>query len=62
MLRVTRGAAPATSQSIEDQLTRLEAKVDTLIAMIGAAMEPERADEDEEIPSMYGERDQTQPL
>jgi hypothetical protein len=63
MIRVQKGAPPAASQAIEDRLDRMEAKVDTLIAMIGAAMEqPAERDEGDEIPSLYAERDQTQPL
>lgn len=62
MIRVQRGAAPGSTQATEERLVAIEAKLDTLIAMIGSAMESESDDDGDEIPSLYAERDQTQPL
>lgn len=59
MLRVTRGAAPASAQEIQDQLARLEAKIDAIAELIANAMiEEDHGDDD----LFGGERDQTKPL
>lgn len=63
MLRVTRGAPPATSQAIEERLASIEAKVDALAELMAQAMiaEPED-DADDEHAAFGGERDQSRPL
>lgn len=63
MLRVTRGAPPATSQAIEDRLASIEAKIDALAELMAQAMIADPTQDDgDEIPALYGDRDQTQPL
>jgi hypothetical protein len=63
MIRVQKGAPAAASQAIEDRLASIEAKVDTLAELMAQAMIADpRQDEGDEIPSLYAERDQTQPL
>ena len=63
MIRVQKGAQPAASQAIEDRLASIEAKVDALAELMAQAMivDPTQ-DEGDEIPALYAERDQTQPL
>ena len=63
MIRVQKGAAPATSQAIEDRLAAIEAKLHALAELMAQAMiaDPTQ-DEGDEIPALYGDRDQTQPL
>jgi hypothetical protein len=63
MIRVQKGAPAAASQAIEDRLDRIEAKVDTLSELMAQAMIADPTQDDgDEIPSLYAERDQTQPL
>ena len=63
MLRVTRGAPPAMSQATDERLDRIEAKLDALAELMAQAMIADQTqDEGDEIPALYGDRDQTQPL
>jgi hypothetical protein len=59
MLRVTRGAAPAGAQEIQDQLARLEAKIDAIAELMANAMIDEDGDDDD---GFGGERDPNRPL
>jgi alkylation response protein AidB-like acyl-CoA dehydrogenase len=59
MLRVTRGAPPASAQEIQDQLARLEAKIDAIAELMANAMiEEDHGDDD----FFGGERDPNKPL
>lgn len=62
MLRVTRGAAPATSQAIDERLASIEAKIDALAELMAQAMIAEPEDDEDEHAAFGGERDQSRPL
>jgi hypothetical protein len=63
MIRVQRGAPPAGQQATDERLDRIEAKLDAMAELMAQAMiaDPTHGEGDE-IPSLYAERDQTQPL
>ena len=63
MIRVQRGAPPASQQATDERLERIEAKLDALAELMAQAMIADPTQDDgDEIPALYGDRDQTQPL